>query len=263
MRLLINHQSIYRYQEMVRHSVQYLRMTPQTLGHQRVINWALATPGIALEQRDGFSNVWTSLTINYPHDSATIMAQGCVELDPAAESIRDDRIPHYLFCYPTAMTTIHESMRDFAAPYLTRRAGLPNREDLIALAQALIERMPYTPGLTDVDTTAINAFDLGLGVCQDHTHVFLACVRDVGLPARYVSGYFYTRSQEHLSSHAWAEVRLDDHWYCFDISNQLFTHSQHVQVAIGRDYLDTAPIRGVRIGGGSETAQALVQVLPA
>ena len=258
MRLLINHQTLYRYSAPVQRSLQYLRMTPQTNGYQNVLNWALATPGIALEQRDGFDNIWTSLSVTYPHDSMTIMAQGCVELDMTVEGIRDERISPYFFQYPTAVTQPDAAIRELAAAYLTQGS----RAELIRLSEAIIERMPYTSNATTVDTTAMEALQLGKGVCQDHTHVLLACAREAGLAARYVSGYLYTLSPDHLASHAWAEVLIDGLWHCFDVSNQLFTHSQHVQVAVGRDYLDTAPIRGVRTGGGEEQTTVLVQVLP-
>ena len=113
-----------------------------------------------------------------------------------------------------------------------------------------------------VYTTAIEAFEHGQGVCQDHSHVFIAMCRALGVPARYASGYLYVPDQSHLASHAWAEVFLDNNWYCFDISNQLYTPSSHIYVAIGRDYWDVAPVRGVREKGGVESMSSIVQVLP-
>jgi transglutaminase-like putative cysteine protease len=136
-----------------------------------------------------------------------------------------------------------------------------NRNSLIDLSAAILEQMPYTPDSTGVMTTAAQAFDLEKGVCQDHAHVFLACARHLKLPARYVSGYLNTEDSSHLSTHAWAEVYLDGLWYCFDTSNQLFSPSHHVYLAVGRDYFDAAPVRGVRQGGGEESMRALVQVM--
>jgi len=256
MKLLVNHQTIYRYEQPVRRSVQYLRMTPRSWAHQKVLNWQLSVPGKTLEQKDGFGNIWTSLYMDQPHQDLFLLAQGEIEISDRVDAVVDHRLMPEMFMHPTDMTQVDESMRDFTAQYLKS----DDRSSLIAFSEALIERMPYTPGSTVVTTTASEAFALGRGVCQDHTHVFLACVRDRGLVARYVSGYLYTPISSHMSSHAWPEVLIQGHWYCFDVSNQIFTPSQHVTVAIGRDYLDAAPARGMRQGGGNESLNALVQV---
>ena len=258
MKLLINHQTTYRYDRLVRHSVQYLRLTPKHLSNQRVLNWNLAASGPIHTQPDGFGNLWTTLTLQQPHQELLIMAQGTVEIDPRATSITDQSLPIELFLAETELTKADEAIRTFAAKFLKQ----PDRHSLIALSEAIIEQMPYTPGSTDVMTKAADAFALGRGVCQDHTHVFLACVRSQQIPARYVSGYLYISDRTHLASHAWAEVWLAGHWYCFDVSNQMFTPKQHVQLAVGRDYLDAAPVRGMRQGGGKELMDTLVQVLP-
>ncbi|MFP3355220.1 transglutaminase family protein, partial [Pseudoalteromonas sp. SIMBA_153] len=80
--------------------------------------------------------------------------------------------------------------------------------------------MPFVKDVTHVGTTAAEAFATSAGVCQDHTHVFLGILRDQQIPARYVSGYLYDDTENHMASHAWAEVWLDGYWYTFDISNQ-------------------------------------------
>lgn len=256
MKLRVNHQTIYRYEEMVRRSIQYLRMTPQTVAHQRVLSWQLSVPGKTITQSDGFANVWTTLSLDQPHQDLYLLAQGEIEIDDDAESSRDNRHPPELFLHSTLMTQSDEAMREFTRQHLTSL----DRSGLIAFAEALADKMPYTPGSTDVATTASEAFQLESGVCQDHTHVFLACVRDRGIVARYVSGYLYSAISSHMASHAWAEVLLEGDWYCFDVSNQLFKPSQHIQTAVGRDYLDAAPVRGMRQGGGKESHSALVQV---
>ena len=126
----------------------------------------------------------------------------------------------------------------------------------------LSEKMPYTPGITSVESTAAEAFAGGAGVCQDHTHAFLACARSLGVPARYVSGYLYSDDSEHLASHAWAEAWIDGLWYCFDITNGMSRPQRHLKLAIGLDYLDACPVRGMRRGGGSEQMHARVYVSP-
>jgi transglutaminase-like putative cysteine protease len=259
MKLVINHQTHYFYAAAVKRSNQYIRLTPQSFGHQVVHSWQLAAQGVCYSQLDGFGNVWSSLTMAEPHTELLIMAQGVVELHEQVDKVRDDRLSPMIFMHATDTTLCHEPLKAFLADQVKS----VDRSGLIHLAGAILEHMPYTPESTSVETTAADAFDLGQGVCQDHTQVFLACARALKLPARYVSGYLYTKDQTHLASHAWAEVYLEGYWYCFDISNQLFSPSQHVQIAIGRDYLDACPVRGVRQGGGQESMRTLVQVLTA
>jgi transglutaminase-like putative cysteine protease len=129
------------------------------------------------------------------------------------------------------------------------------------LSEAILQHIPYLPNQTSVKTSAIEAFHDRQGVCQDHSHVFIAMCKALGLPARYVSGYLFVPNTSHLASHAWAEVFIENSWYCFDTSNQLFSPDAHVYVAVGRDYLDVAPIRGVREKGGIESMHSIVQVL--
>jgi transglutaminase-like putative cysteine protease len=97
-------------------------------------------------------------------------------------------------------------------------------------------------------------------VCQDHTHVFLACCRALGLPARYVSGYLYSQDSEHVASHAWAEVWQDGSWHTFDVTNQTRLPRHHLKLAVGLDYMDACPVRGVRFGGGIESLKAVAEV---
>ncbi len=258
MKLVINHQTHYHYDSMVKRSNQYIRLTPQSIGHQKVNAWQLAAQGIQFTQYDGFGNVWTNLSYNQPHHELLIMAQGEIETH-CVEGVTDNRLSPIIFTHPTDITRCHEPLLEFTARYV----NATKRSQLIDLSAAILEAMPYTPASTTVQTTAAEAFDLGMGVCQDHTHVFLACARQLGFPARYVSGYLHSEDASHVATHAWAEVYLDGLWYCFDTSNQLFSLDQHVYLAFGRDYLDAAPVRGMRQGGGDETMQTRVQVLAA
>ncbi len=154
-------------------------------------------------------------------------------------------------------------MRTFYQPLLKGYHDADDAEKKLILqrfAKALLQAMPYTKDVTHVGMSAAESFDLAAGVCQDHSHVFIACLRDMGIPARYVSGYLYDVSAQHMASHAWAEAWIDSNWYTFDVSNQHFTPNAHVYVAIGRDYLDAAPVRGIRLGGGYESMNSQVLV---
>ncbi len=257
MKIQISHSTQYFYETPVKKSVQLLRVTPQTLAHQRVLQWQLSLPRLSAEVFDGFGNYCTLLNMNEPHNMLSIQAQGIVEIDDTSECNTDNRAAAEIFLNPTDLTRPNEELRDFAHSHTD---GVGNRSTLGRLSRAILDQMPYTPGSTRVDTTAEQAFALRQGVCQDHTHVFLACARLLGVPARYVSGYLYTEGDQQLTSHAWAEACLNGHWFVFDTSNQLFQPSQHVQLAVGLDYNDAAPVRGVRQGGGLERMEYLVQV---
>jgi transglutaminase-like putative cysteine protease len=257
MRLMVNHQTHYEYTEEACNSIQYIKMTPFNNIHQNVVSWDISVPGLKEVKRDAFDNIWITSTQRYAYQQMTIMAQGIVELKLQSESGLDDQLNPYLFMQPTPNTLCNPEMKEFAHRYVP----IISRENLIKLAEAVLEFIPYVPRSTDVDTSAIDAFQNRQGVCQDHSHVFIAMCKSLGLPARYVSGYLFVPNMSHLASHAWTEVFLNNTWYSFDISNQLFTPSSHIYVAIGRDYWDVAPVRGMREKGGLETMQSIVQVL--
>lgn len=264
MRLHISHQTNYFYNELAQRSVQYIRMTPLNLSHQHIEQWQVMLPKVAKTQNDGFGNRWLVLSRNEPHDNLQMQAQGIVNINTDTPYIPDDpAVPYLLFTVPTPLTACDEAMRDFYQPLLSEYHTATDdekRAKLQAFAAALLQKIPYRQNVTHVGTTAAEAFALAQGVCQDHSHIFIACLRDAQIPARYVSGYIYEPSGEHLASHAWAEVWIDNNWYTFDVSNLHFTPEAHVYVAIGRDYLDAAPVRGVRLGGGYEDLYSQVLV---
>lgn len=261
MRLMINHQTHYQYSETVSNSIQYIKLMPQMTGHQQIRAWDLSIPGQYTTQRDAFNNVWITSTQRYAYQQLSIMVQGIVEIDQTCEiALQNSAIHPSIFLQPTPMTECSQKMLAFAQSYVQQ----PTHAHLQALAAAVLHYIPYRPQVTEVHTPAIDVFQAHEqgGVCQDHSHVFIAMCRALGIPARYVSGYLYAPDMLHLASHAWVEVFLDQTWYCFDISNQIFTPRSHIYIAIGRDYYDVAPIRGVRERGGIETMHSIVQVLP-
>lgn len=258
MKLMINHQTHYEYTEPAQNSIQYIKMSPQNNNHQKILSWGVSVPGESHTHRDAFDNIWMTCSQRYTYQRMTIMAQGIIEINCASTHAIDLSISPYVFLQMTPFTQCSEAMKQFAQSYVSQR----QLNEFHALSQALIEYMPYTQATTQVCTTAVEAFQHRLGVCQDHSHVFIAMCRSLGVPARYVSGYLYVADSAHLASHAWAEIYLNHQWHTFDISNQLYTPSSHIYVAIGRDYWDVAPIRGVREKGGVEHMMTHVQVLP-
>ena len=258
MRLMINHQTHYQYTALAKNSVQYIKMTPQNNVHQSVLTWAVSVPGETQSQFDAFQNVWLTSTQRYAYQNLSIMAQGIIDINPNTKSAIDLNIRPQIFLQPTESTLCDLEMWAFAQTYVP----VINYENLLRLSFELIQKMPYMTYSTSVNTTAIDAFHHGQGVCQDHSHVFIAMCKALGIPARYASGYLYVPDQSHLASHAWAEVYLNQEWHTFDVSNQLYTPSSHIYVAIGRDYWDVAPVRGIREKGGIESMSSIVQILP-
>lgn len=259
MRLSISHETSYRYEAQVRASIQYLRLTPHDSERQKVLSWQLNLPRPVRAQVDPYGNILHVLTLDEPHQAIVIGARGQVEIDPTREAEHDSQSP-LPFLRSTPLTEADEALRAFAASQCQQAT---DRTALIGLMHALNEHMVYTPGTTEVDTSAAQAFAGRSGVCQDHTHAFLACARSLGVPARYVSGYLCTQDSDHLSSHAWAEAWIDDAWYSFDVTNQLAIPERHLKLAVGLDYLDACPVRGIRRGGGFEQMHARVLVSPA
>ncbi len=258
MKLMINHQTHYQYTEQACNSIQYIKMTPFNNTHQKVHYWDVSVPGERCVKQDAFKNIWITSSQRFAYEQMTIMAQGIIELSPKPFALNmTDHLNPYLFLQPTPTTLCNAEMKEFAH----RLVPEINRHNLMKLSEAILQHIPYLPNQTSVKTSAIDAFQDRQGVCQDHSHVFIAMCKALGLPARYVSGYLFVPNTSHLASHAWAEVFLDNTWYCFDTSNQLFSPEAHVYVAVGRDYWDVAPIRGVREKGGIESMHSIVQVL--
>jgi transglutaminase-like putative cysteine protease len=143
--------------------------------------------------------------------------------------------------------------------------GLPAGPDLDrahALMSAIAETVIYEVGASDAGWSAEEALTEGRGVCQDHAHVFIACAREMGLPARYVSGYLLLDDRvDQDAMHAWVEAYLPGlGWVGFDCSNCISPDQRYVRVATGMDYHDAAPVRGTRQGGAAETLDVAIEV---
>ncbi len=261
MKLVISHQTVYRYDARVAHSTQYLRLTPFDSPRQKVLGWQLGLPARATRGRDAYGNWLHTLTLDYPHNEIAIFASGTVETADTDEEEADGLSP-LLFLRATPLTRPSEAIRAFADGFALkvaqdRYAGLSD------MMQALLDVMPYRSGQTDVATNAAEAFASGAGVCQDHAHVFAAACRELGVPARYVSGYLHTERHDHVASHAWVEAWVDHAWHGFDPANGCHTNGSYLKLAVGMDYLDACPVRGVRIGGGHEQMESLARVTQA
>jgi transglutaminase-like putative cysteine protease len=256
MLLNVEHRTSYTYSAPVNYTIQQLRLTPQDGFGQRVQRWEIRVNGHLHSFEDTYGNAAHTLVLDSPHETINIVASGIVETGLDLPPV-EHKLPREIYLRTTPLTMADDGLQAFALNFGSK---LMSESLLTQMMHAIIERVPYVRGSTAVETTAARAFELGAGVCQDHAHIFIACCRSLGLPARYVSGYLFTDDGSLLESHAWADVCVDDQWLSFDVSNRGRTNSTHVRLAIGLDYREACPISGVRVGGGLETMGVSVQV---
>jgi len=261
MRLSVVHSTRYRYAAEVSRSTQYIRLTPYQAAQQRIVDWSLELPSPCVSMRDAFDNITHVLTLDQPHEEIRLVARGTVEVADVDDGEPAGRINPKVFLRSTPLTVPDEAIGAFVEPMrgVVRSRPLIGVSDLM---NAVLDRIAYRKGVTTADTTAAQAFAAGAGVCQDHTHVFIAACRCLGVAARYVSGYSYSPDRETVASHAWAEAWLGTRWVSFDLGHANAIGGGHIKLAIGLDYLDACPVRGVRLGGGGEELSTAAQVSP-
>lgn len=238
---------------VIRHSF-VLRCLPGDGPGQRLENAALTLdPAVHyLEQRDSFGNRLQIGRIDAPHTRFHYRATGTVLRDDAAPSPEPDR---GLFRYPSAYTVPDEALRRAAAAL-----DLPRdpKARAWALLEAVQHHLRYTPGVTNVTTTAAQALALGAGVCQDYAHLYLALARLSGLSARYVSGL----PEGEGASHAWCEVWLDGVWTGIDPTRGRWVDEGYIRFCTGRDFADCPIERGVFVGGANQCQTVFMKVCP-
>lgn len=260
MQLFIRHETTYRYDQPVKYSIQSLRLTPRRDGGQRPVAWRIQAPGRRVEQTDAHGNITHLLTVEEAHREVSLIVQGVVETTAGGPIPDEGPLAPLAYLAPTTLTRPDAGIRAFAAEHLGGDAPLERR--LERLAEALHGAIRYVRGVTGVHDDAATALARGEGVCQDQAHAFVACCRAAGIPARYVSGYFYTGDAGEIASHAWADAWLGPGmgWLSVDLTHKSLAGERHCRLAVGRDYLDAAPVRGVRQGGGGEAMHVAVIV---
>jgi transglutaminase-like putative cysteine protease len=260
MHMHIRHETRYRYERPVKYSVQSLHLTPRRDLSQRALSWSIAAPGRRLEQIDAYGNIAHLLTIEEPHREISIVVRGVVETADSDARQDDGPLSPLAYLAPTQLTLPDEAIKAFASAAITHISD--PKERLQALAEAVLGAVRYKSGTSDVQDSAALAFKSGEGVCQDHAHVFIASARAIGIPARYVSGYLYTGDANDAASHAWVDAWLGPEigWQSMDVTHARPAVRTYCRLAVGRDYLDAAPVRGMRQGGGGEKMVANVLI---
>lgn len=265
MRLRVIHTTSYRYQPAANSIIQVLRITPGSHDGQYVAEWQIdVSADTRLDaHEDAFGNVTHVLSCG-PVEDITITAEGLVETHDTGGVLRgtDERFPPSLFLRPTMLTEVSPAMASFARE-LRAEAETDAIGFLHTLMTQLNEHMIFDEDPTHSGTSAAEAFTLKRGVCQDYAHIFIACARIGGVPARFVSGHFLRADDmtSQVAGHAWTEAFVPDlGWIGFDPANCICATDAHVRVAVGLDYLGAAPVRGTRYGGGTETLTVTVRV---
>ena len=289
MKYRVRHVTTYKYTEPVRLSHHAAHLHPRGLTGQSHSDVALnitPTPAVlGAVQTDYFGNPTVYFTIQDAHSTLEVDAQFVVETShpPALASLDItawDRVAADLikggrgrtaeaqdFLYPSPLVPNLPQAYDFAKASFP--PGRPLTEAVMDLTARIHTEFKFDPEATLVGTPLEVVFEKQRGVCQDFAHAIIACIRSVGLAARYVSGYIRTMpppGKEKLmgadASHAWASVFLPGWgWLDVDPTNNCICGEDHVTVAWGRDYDDVSPIRGVVLGGGNHHIKVAVDVI--
>lgn len=259
MRLHIHHATRYCYDEPASYSIQHLRLTPRLDPCQQTIGWRVNAPGHPRTQRDAHGNLMHTLTLTTPHNEIALIVDGEIEtLDSPILLPRGDDVSPLAYLADSPLATPDEAIVSFAGRY---RGNAGSRRLAMQLMESVADVINYEPGSTAVHHTAAEVFAQKSGVCQDLAHVFIAACRSLGIPARYVSGYLHT-DIEHTASHAWVDVWLGEEngWLACDVTHNRLAYGNFCRLAVGRDYLDASPVRGIRRGGHGEVMEVRVVV---
>ncbi|WP_312512633.1 transglutaminase family protein [Massilia sp.] len=289
-RYRVVHETRYNYASTVTLSQQYLHLTPRSFTHQQTESHLLWLDPAASDSRDGvdfFGNATRHVTVSAPHDSLLVHAESTVALYARPglevlagslpwESVRammgTDRSAAALeacrYLYASPHVTPFPELEAYARPSFT--PGRPQLEAALDLAQRIFGDFAFDATATDIATPLEQVLRGRRGVCQDFAQLMIGCLRSLGLPARYVSGYILTHPPEGEprlvgadASHAWVSVFCPVlGWVDFDPTNRCLVAHEHITLGWGRDFSDVTPMRGIVLGGGNQALEVQVTVTP-
>ena len=271
----IRHVTGFSYDGVADSSYNEARMTPVTSDRQRVLESSLSVHPFAVQStyRDYFGTIVTTFDLQQSHHRLQVVAEATVETMGEAKSDGDvpvselrtgpcvDLFAEYLASTPrtTMSVGVLEELR-------ARVSGEERVHAVVDVVMALVrDRVAYVRGATQVSSTAEEVWDQREGVCQDMSHVTIALLRSVGVPARYVSGYLYAKDEDRVGekvvgeSHAWVEYFCGD-WFGVDPTNGGRVGLHHVVVAKGREYGDVPPLKGIYHGDRSSALGVVVEI---
>jgi transglutaminase-like putative cysteine protease len=286
--LRVSHKTTYHYSTAVENAQHLATTRPLECGWQKVLSQIekIEPAPLHIAKRiDSFGNQVLHFSLELPHSELSMYTETVVALTPrwnalvpsatpawetVAEAMRF-RVgapfhPETEFCYASPNIGLGLGFRDYALQSFT--PGMPLAEGAIDLMHRINADFEYRPTVTAFNTPALSAFEMRRGVCQDFAQVMIACMRALGLPARYVSGYLRNdppAGQEKRigadASHAWVSVFCPGHgWIDLDPTNDMLAELEHVTLATGRDYSDVSLLRGTLLGGGEHKVEVEVTV---
>ena len=270
--LIIRHQTELSYSEPIAETVMQLRVTPLANEQQALRGHRIDVGPNAslLSYRDWLNNTVHQFSLLTRHDRIVILAQSAVEMLSVPQGLRgvsfadegsELQRTSWEFLQPSALLGQDDRLADLA-----RRLGLKDRcpaaEAVEKVMQNLCSAVTYRKGVTSSTTTLKQVLDEGAGVCQDLAHVSIALLRARNIPVRYTSGYYYPLDgPPELETHAWCEVfSTETGWVGVDPTHRSLRGRGHVAVAVGRDYSDVPPNRGVFVGNADETISVTVSI---
>jgi len=283
----VTHQTRYLYSEKVSISYNRVHSRPRLLAAQSSENCKLLIqpePASIDSERDFFGNPIAFFTVQKPHRELEVTVSFDAEVKPretpgpgeewerVASRLQDPRQKEAMeasqFRHDSSWVRRSNELAEFARSAFPR--STPVLEGARELCRRIYRDFDFDPTATTVATPLEEVLARGRGVCQDFAHLALGGLRSLGLAARYVSGYILTlpppgqtRLQGADASHAWISVWCPPFgWVDLDPTNDLVVSNQHVTLAMGRDYHDVCPLRGVVLGGGSQTVEVAVDVIP-
>lgn len=285
----VRHTTTYAYTYSVSVCHNCLHLMPRECSHQQCSFHELLIypePAVVSQTLDYFGNPVTFFTLQEPHNALTMTANSTIEVraletpalhdTPAWEEVRDHLRQNLsrtgLEAYQYVFDSPYISPVPGVMPYALASfpAGRPLLEAVCDLNRRIYDDFTYDPRATSVGTPLSDVLRDRRGVCQDFAHLEIACLRSLGLAARYVSGYLVAQPPPDqaplvgaLASHAWLSVYCPGHgWIDVDPTNGVVPSDTHITVAYGRDYGDVSPIQGVFLGGGEHTLEVSVDVVP-
>lgn len=294
MRYSIAHETTYTYADAVSLSQQLLHLTPRQVDRQTVIEHRLniaPAPAHRFDRQDSFGNPVTTLEFDRPHRQLKIAAHTLVDVAPRTQRLDLEASPAWeqvaqslgygagrqfgeaslqaaMYRVESPFVRVKRVLSDYA------RKCFPKGRPLLAATHALMHQInrefTFDADATQIATPMLEVLEKKRGVCQDYAHIMLGCLRSLGLPARYMSGYLLTHpppGKPRLvgadASHAWVSVYCPDNgWIDFDPTNKVIPDTEHIAIAWGRDFGDVSPQRGVILGGGSHKIKVGVTVTP-
>ncbi len=286
----ISHRTYYRYSAPVSQSHHLLHLAPRPHDRQTVLRHSLLidpAPASRKDLTDSFGNPASIITIEQDHTELVIHSRAQVDVmappdfdawrsgawnDVAAQlraNLGAESFGALLYTCPSRYIRPSREIYKFARPSFPD--GRPLLEGVVDLTARIYKEFTYEAGATDVATPVEEVLRIRRGVCQDFAHLEIACLRTLGLAARYVSGYLLTRPPEGQpkligadASHAWMSVWSPENgWVDFDPTNNLTPKEEHIALAFGRDFGDVSPVTGVLLGGGDHEVAVGVDVNPA